>query len=135
MGGWSVNGRTKYAEYVEMNKAARKHTSTQVLEATCLNRLHQKYKITCHDHKSQSDLERSNKQKRKLGQAEIVSMDNQQKEMLTFDREYVGDLELDDEDNNAAFASLSCKYNCCYMNLSLIGVSHCHIFGYKQPIS
>ena len=116
-GGWSIDGRTKYAEYVEMNKAARKLTSTQVLEATCLNRLREKYNITCHDHKSQSDLERSNKRKRKLGQAEIASMENKHKEMLTFDREYVGDLESDDEDNNTAFASLSCKYKWCYMNI------------------
>ena len=62
-------------------------------------------------------------------------MENQHKEMLTFDREYVGALESDDEDNNTVFASLLCKYNWCYMNLTLIHVSHCCIFGYKQLIS
>ena len=118
-----------------MNKAARKLTSTHVLEANCLDRLRNKYNITCHDHKSQSNLERSNKQKRKHGQAKIISMDNQQKEMLTFDHEYIGNLESDNEDNNAAFTSVLCKFNWCYMNLTLICVSHCHIFCYKQLIS
>ena len=66
MGGWSNDGRTKYTEYVAMNKAARKLASTQVLEATFVNRLRNKYNITCNDHKTQSNLERSNKQKRKL---------------------------------------------------------------------
>ena len=98
-----------FNEYVAMNKNARQQKSTLVLESTCLNRLRVKYNITCHDYKAQSNLERSNKRKRKLGQEEIQDTKNDE-ELMTVDYEYCGGDSSDDEDdNNAAMATLSCK--------------------------
>ena len=81
---------------------------------TGLNRLRVKYNITCHDYKAQSNLERSNKRKRKLGQEEIQDTKNDE-ELMTVDYEYCGGDSSDDEDdNNAAMATLSCKYCFCF---------------------
>ena len=66
-GGWSEAGLDVFHKYVDENEAARKKKDTHAIEKKCLDRLRKKYGIICHDHKSQVDFDRSNKQKKRRG--------------------------------------------------------------------
>ena len=68
--GWSEKGLELFANYVDDNTAVRKDKNTQAVEKKCLEMLKKKHKIVCHNHRTQMDLERSNRRKRKRGLAE-----------------------------------------------------------------
>ena len=98
-GGWTEEGLTLFNKYVDMNRAARKEKTTPDVERACLARLKKKYKIVCHDHKTQTDLNK--KRKRKKGGDEELGGPNKKKTLFTIRPEYHQVLFSDDEGDEA----------------------------------
>ena len=112
-GGWSEEGRKRFKSYVVANRKAREDPATPVLEQLMLARLKKKHKISCLDHKTQNELERANKRKRKRGEDELLGAAKKEA-LITIsfkDHDLTSDEEDEDnDDDDSVTTPQTCKY-------------------------